>query len=54
VEEKDKNGDADKNSRQCIVLYHTFPGDIYFPGFEKMKKSASAVEAGSLQEIDIK
>lgn len=52
LEEKDKNTDADKNNRQCIVLYHTFPGDIDFPGFEK-KKTENTIEAGSLQEIDI-
>jgi len=52
LEENAKSTDADKNSRQCIVLYHTFPGDIDFPGFEK-KKTESGIEAGSLQEIEI-
>jgi hypothetical protein len=52
LEENDNNTDADKNSRQCVVLYHTFPGDIDFPGFEK-KKSEKGIEAGALHEIDI-
>ena len=52
LEEKDKDAGEDKNSRHCVVLYHTFPGDIDFPGFEK-KKTESSIEAGSLQEIDI-
>ncbi|MGD2088488.1 MAG: hypothetical protein PVH61_20090 [Candidatus Aminicenantes bacterium] len=52
LEENHNNRDADKNHRPSIVLYHTFPGDIDWPGFE-MKKTGTGIEAGSLQEIDI-
>ena len=52
LEEKEKNTETDKNSQHCVVIYHTFPGDIDFPGFEK-KKSENAINAGSLQEIAI-
>jgi hypothetical protein len=34
LEEKEKNTETDKNSQHCVVIYHTFPGDIDFPGFE--------------------